>query len=76
MTPKYKLGQWVYFIKTRDGIHIGHEPISEINQTLKETRYRVGSFVCPESDVFASTDELKAAFDSAIEKLLAAAEPF
>ena len=70
MTPKYNINQWVYFIKIRNGIHIGYEPIYQINQTEKEIKYWIGHYVCAESDVFETADDLKAAFNFSIEKLL------
>jgi hypothetical protein len=69
---KYKIGECVFFIKLRDGIMVGHDSVDEIHETREWTEYKVGGYTHKESHVFTTKDQLKTAFNAAIEKL---AEP-
>ncbi len=61
----------MYFVHTRDGLHIGYEPIEQINEDNKKgVRYWLGAYTCHENEVFATPQELKEAVEATVEKAL------
>jgi len=66
---KHKIGDYVFFIKLRDGIVVGHDSVDEIHETREWTEYKVGGYTHKEAHIFTTKDEIKTAFYAALKKL-------